>query len=124
MSAYFCVRKGEQELVSFSRNSYVYQAFQLPYSEGWEELEREDFLEAISEIRLQKTGYEEGIRMLKKALEGLSYEEKLICLRDIEEKTNELKLVVQAKHYIELLQMIGEEYDENGEQQKMYYRIG
>lgn len=124
MSAYFCVRKGEQELVSFSRNSYVYQAFQLPYSEGWEELEREDFLKAISEIRLQKTGYEEGIRMLKKALEGLSYEEKLICLRDIEEKTNELKLVVQAKHYIELLQMIGEEYDENGEQQKMYYRIG
>ena len=124
MSAYFCVRKGEQELVSFGRSSYVYQAFQLPYSEKWKELEREDFLEAINEIRLQKTGYEEGIRMLKKALEGLSYEEKLICLRDIEEKTNELKLVIQAKHYIELLQMIGEEYNENGEQQKMYYRIG
>ena len=124
MSAYFCVRKGEQELVSFGRSSYVYQAFQLPYSGEWKELEREDFLEAIDEIQLQKNGYDEGIRMLKKALEGLSYEQKLICLRDIEEKTNELKLVVQAKHWIELLQMIGEEYDEKNEQQKMYYRIG
>ena len=124
MSQYFCVRKGEQELVSFGRSSYVYQAFQVPYSSEWKELEQEDFLEAINEIQLQKTGYEEGIRMLKKALEGLSYEEKLICLRDIEEKTNELKLVIQAKHYIELLQMIAEEYDESGEQQKMYYKIG
>ena len=124
MSQYFCVRKGEQELVSFGRSTYVYQAFQVPYSSEWKELEQEDFLEAINEIQLQKTGYEEGIRMLKKALEGLSYEEKLICLRDIEEKTNELKLVIQAKHYIELLQMIGEEYDESGEQQKTYYKIG
>ena len=124
MSQYFCVSKGEQELVSFGRSTYVYQAFQVPYSSEWKELEQEDFLEAINEIQLQKTGYEEGIRMLKKALEGLSYEEKLICLRDIEEKTNELKLVIQAKHYIELLQMIGEEYDESGEQQKTYYKIG
>ena len=60
MSAYFCVRKGEQELVSFGRSSYVYQAFQPPYSEEWKELEQEDFLEAINAIRLQKTDYEEG----------------------------------------------------------------
>ena len=124
MSQYLCIRKGNQDLVSFSRSSDIYQIFQLPYSDKWQEVTQEDFQEAIDEIRLRKEDYEEGIIMLTKALEGLSYEEKLVCLRDIEEKKNELKYIVRAKHWIELLEMIAEEYDENNERQKMYYRIG
>ena len=124
MSQYLSIRKGNQDLVSFSRSSDVYQIFQLPYSDKWQEVTQEDFQEAIDEIRLRKEDYEEGITMLTKALEGLSYEEKLVCLRDIEEKKNELKYIIRAKHWIELLEMIAEEYDENNERQKMYYRIG
>lgn len=124
MSQYLCIRKENQELVSFCRSSNVYQAFQLPYSEDWKELVHKDFRNAIDEIQSTEKDFEEAIALREKALEGLSYEEKLECLRDIKEIKDELKNIFQAKHWIELLEMIAEEYDENNKRQKMYYRIG
>lgn len=124
MSQYLCVRKNEQELISFGRSSYVYQAFQLPYTEKWKELEQEDFSEALAKIQFKKEDYEEGIELHEKALEGLSYEDKLECLKNIKELKEELRDIIRAKHWIELLEMIANEYDENNKKQKMYYRIG
>ena len=123
MSSYFCVRKGEQELISFSRSSYVYQAFQLPYTEKWKELEQEDFVEAINELNSKKEKYEKDIEMHKEALNGLSYEDKLICLRDIQDLKEELEYIIQAKNWIVLLELIADEYDEKNQKQKVYYRI-
>lgn len=123
MSQYLVFKKGNQELCSFCRSSDVYRSFELPYTENWTELKEDDFNVAISCLEDRKKGYEEDIRLYKKALEGLSYEDKLECLRDIKEANEELNNIVQALHYIQLLQIIAEEYDTNNTQQTMYYRI-
>lgn len=123
MSQYLVFKKGNQELCSFCRSSDVYRSFELPYTENWTELKEDDFNVAISCLEDRKKGYEEDIRLYKKALEGLSYEDKLECLRDIKEANEELNNIVQALHYIQLLQIIAEEYDTNNTQQTMYYMI-
>lgn len=123
MSQYLVFKKGNQELCSFCRSSDVYRSFELPYTENWTELKEDDFNVAISCLEDRKKGYEEDIRLYKKALEGLSYEDKLECLRDIKEANEELNNIVQALHYIQLLQIIAEEYDTNNTQQTMYYKI-
>lgn len=126
MSQYLVFKKGNTELTSFSRNSNLYRAFEhLPFSEEWKELDIEkDFNIAFGNATVQKEGYEDSIALREKALEGLSYEEKLECLNDIKELKEELDEVIRTRHYIDLLQMIAEEYDTDGHQQKMYYCIG
>lgn len=126
MSQYLVFKKGEgPELCSFSRSSDVYQAFEhLSYSEDWRELSNEDFNIAIGALEVKKDAYEENIELYEKAMVGLSYEDKLVCLRDIQETKEELRWIAQAEHYIELLQMIADEYDFKGNKPKMYYCIG
>jgi hypothetical protein len=125
MSQYLCFRKNNQELVSFSRNSAVYRAFDhLHYSENWKSLDDDDFKIAIGVLETNRDTYEEDVQLCEKAMEGLSYKDKLKCLRDIKELNEGLRCIERAIHYIDLLQMIAEEYDLDGNKHKMYYCIG
>lgn len=124
MSQYIYFRKGETVLCSFSRSSYVYQSFDLAYTEDWKELTKEDFIAARSRVDEEIERVKEWNETLEKALEGLSYSDKLECLNDIRLAKEELRDITIASYYIQLLEEIAEEGTYEDNYAPMYYSIG
>lgn len=93
MSSYLMFKKGDVELVDYSRNTVMYEALgdMAPYSE-WKEVKAESLEEGMASLREKKENYEKEIRKLKEILNHQTqYEDLYETLNNIEEYEENIK---------------------------------
>lgn len=104
MSSYLTFRKNKVELCSFSRNSYVYQAFEnVPYGE-WAVVTRNRLRDGLESLQSDIELKESQIRLYQKMLTAkMGYEDVYSVANSIIENEQELKDIQKAMHYLELI---------------------
>lgn len=110
MSSYLMFKKGDVELVDYSRNTAMYEALGdiAPYSE-WKEVKAESLEEGMASLREKKENYEKEIRKLKEILNHQAqYEDLYETLNNIEEYEENIKDVETALIELKLIYEIAD----------------